>query len=234
MTVWNSLFDASLQEIGVLASGETGATADRTLALGHLNRMLGAWSLELTSLYFQTTESLTWASGNASRTIGSGGDLNTTRPQRIIGAQYRIGDTDFNLDIIDHDEYQAISDKASTSSYPSVIAYNPTNSSARGTLFMWPVPSSNLTFRLTSFSPYSTITDATAESGLPPGYENAVVLNLAYRLQKPFLKQNDPQLERDAYAAYRSLKIPSMTLNPSYADDMMPSQCDSYNILIDE
>lgn len=233
MTVWNTLFDTCLQEIGVLASGETGGTSDRALCLARANLLLGAWSRDLDALYFQTTESLTWSGGNTSRTIGSGGNFNTTRPQRIIRAQYRIDSNDYDLDLIDHDIYQGITDKSSQSNYPEAIAYNPTNASGLGTLFVWPVPSSEMTLLLTSYKPFTAISDPTADSGLPPGYEDAFVLNLSYRLQKPFLKINDPQLERDADAAYRALKTPSATLNPSSADDLLPGSNGTYNILAD-
>lgn len=224
MASWNDLFDAALQEIGRADTG-TGATADRTFCLGHLNRMLSGWSTEIGPLHFETTESLTWASGEVSRTIGSGGALNTSRPERIIAAQYRdSANLDHDLNIITHQEYQAIENKTLSTSEPRDLAYNPTIASGYGTLFLWPVPSSSLAFRLTSWKPFAAITDQTATVVLPSGYENAIVFNLAVRIASAFGAQLSDVTRNEAIKAKRALLIANIVQQPARMDPMAPGQ----------
>jgi hypothetical protein len=197
VTVWNTLFDAALMEVGVLEAGGTGATADRTYCLGVTNRLLGGWSAEIGPIHAETVDSLTWTAGNASRTIGSGGDFAVTRPERLIKAHYRdSANLDCPLDIITHQGYQAIQNKTHTSDSPLALAYNPTMTT--GTLFIWPVPSSNVTIRLTSYKPFATVSDATQESGLPSGYEAALVPNLALLIAPAFGAMPSPLTIREA------------------------------------
>lgn len=229
MASWNDLFDAALQEIGRADTG-TGTTADRTFCLGHLNRMLSSWSAEIGPLHFETTESLTWASGQASRTIGTGGDLNTSRPEVILAAQYRdSASVDHDLDIITHQGYQAIVNKTLSTSEPRVIAYNPTIASGYGTLFIWPIPSSSLTFRLTSRKPFTAISDQTATVVLPSGYEAAIVFNLAVRIASAFGAQLSDVTRAEAIKAKRALLLANVVQQPARMDPLAPGQGSGYD-----
>jgi hypothetical protein len=222
VATWNDLFDASLNIIGVLDAGGTGATADRTFCLGQLNRMFGTWGAEVGPIYEETLDSVTWASGNATRTIGSGGNLNVARPQQILGASYRVSDQDYPLDLITHQEYQAITDKATTSDYPTHLAYNPTFASSLGNLLIWPVPSTSLALRLNSLKPLTIVSDQTATVALPPGWEDAIVYNLAQRIASAFgksVKPEDAQMAIETKAAI--VRINDIT-QPMWPDPMAP------------
>lgn len=195
MAIWNDLIDAALTELGIIAPGDVGTTTDRTYCLGVLNRMLSAWSVELGPIFFETTESLSWASGQASRTIGTGGDLSTTRPEKVLGLQYRdASSNDIPLDLFTHQQYQAITNKTLTG-LPQAIAYNPTY--PLGTLYAWPVPDTTFTLRLTSRKPFAAISDATTTVSLPSGYEAAIVPNLALLLNA-YGRDPSPLTEREA------------------------------------
>lgn len=221
--------DDALRKIGAIASGGTGSTQERTDALAELNRMFGTWSAELGPLYFETTESLTWASGSASKTIGVSGDLNTSRPQQILMAQYRdSASVDNPISIITHQAYQGLPDKASTGS-PISLAYNPTFSSSLGTLFLYPTPSDSVTLRLTSLKPLAAITDQTATVTLPPGYEDAIVLNLAIRLASGEYAANlNPLLIEDARNAKRAIVTLNDTVNEIWPDYLAPGMSPTY------
>jgi hypothetical protein len=230
VATWNDLFDAALMEINALEAGGTGATADRTFCLGHLNRMLSSWSAELGPLHYETTESLTWASGQASRTIGTGGDLNTARPEAILAAQYRdTSNADHDLDIITHQGYQAIINKTLSTTEPRAIAYNPTIASGYGTLFIWPIPSSSLTFRLTSRKPFTAISDQTATVVLPSGYEGAIVFNLALRIASGFGKVPTDITRSEAIKAKKALVLANIVQQPARQDPLAPGQGSGYD-----
>jgi hypothetical protein len=198
VSTWNALFDAALGEIGRADDG-VGTASDRTLCLGFTNRLLGSWSTEIGPIHAETVDSLTWTSGNASRTIGTGGNFAVARPERLIKAHYRdSANLDSPLDIITHQGYQAIQNKTHTSGAPLALAYNPTIASGLGTLFIWPVPSSDVTIRLTSYKPFTAISDQTQDSGLPSGCEAAIVPNLALLIAPSFGVSPNPLTVREA------------------------------------
>lgn len=226
MATWNDLIDAGLRKIGRLESGGTPTTPERTSGLAELNSMLGSWSAEMGTIYFETTESLSWASGNASRTIGASGNLDTARPLKILSAQFRdASNNDFDLQIITHQQYQSLFDKGSlTSDFPLYLAYNPTNASNLGTLFLYPTPSATITLRLTSWKPFAVITDATATIALPPGYEDAITPNLAVRFgDGEFAADVSPGLRSQAIQSKRALVWMNIQSQPMQPDGMAPS-----------
>lgn len=229
MATYHDLIEAALRRIGRLGSGESATTAERADGVLELNRMLGTWSSKLGPLFFETTESLTWTDAAASMTIGTSGGFNTSRPQEILAAQIRSGTQDYDLIILSHREYQAIPDKATTSTLPTHIAYNPTFASSLGTLFMWPVPSGAQTFRLTSKKP---LADAVGASTvvLPPAYEDAIVLNLAVRFGDGDFPTVIPDgLRRLAADAFRTILISNIVQQPAGIDPLTPGAGCGYN-----
>jgi hypothetical protein len=230
MAAWNDLFDASLMEIGVLEAGGTGATADRTYCLGVTNRLLGTWSAELGPIHYETVDSLSWTASQASRTIGSGGNFSVARPERIISATYRdSSDNDSEIEIITHQQYQMITDKATEAETPLVLAYNPTIASSLGTLYIWPVPSATATVRLNSYKPFTTITDQTATVVLPSGYEAALVFNLAVQIAAAFGANLSPATVEEARRTKRVITQANIVIQPPKADPLAPGQRSRYN-----
>jgi hypothetical protein len=222
VATYHDLIEAALRKIGRLGSGDSASTTERSDAVLELNRMLGSWSAKIGPLYFETTESLTWTSGSASMTIGSGGALDTSRPLEILTAQIRSGTMDFDLGIITHQQYQAIPDKATTSSLPQYLAYNATYASGLGTLFMWPVPSGSQALRLTSKKPLADAVGASTVT-LPPAWEDAIVLNLAVRFADGDYAADIPvTLRQAAIAAFRTIVISNIVLQPGSIDPLTP------------
>lgn len=229
MATYHDLVEAALRKIGRLSSGESATTAERADGVAELNRMLGTWSAKLGPVFFETSETLTWASGQASRTIGVGGDLDTARPQDVFSAQIRIGTEDYDLEIITFQEYQAISNKSETSTLPQFLAYNPAFAAGLGGLYMWPVPSGAQTLLLTSKKPLATAVGA-SNVVLPPGYEDAITLNLAVRFADGDFSADISQgLRMDAKDAFRSLVIANIILQPSTIDPLTPGLSRGYS-----
>jgi hypothetical protein len=223
VATWNSISDDALRKIGRIGSGDTGSAQERTDAVAELNRMLGKWSAELGPIFGQVAESLTWASGNASRTIGSGGDLATARPQSLVMAQYRdANNVDTDLPILTHDEYQGLPDKATTGEIPQLVAYNPTFAGSLGTLFVYPVPSASFTLRLTSIKPLATVSDATATITLPPGYEDAILWNLMLRLCGEYGVPVQAFWAQQAYESKHAIEQLNSTPSQMWPDYMAP------------
>ncbi len=222
MATYQNISDGAMVMIGRLASGESPTTAENADALIILNELLDTWSAEIGPVYGETAESLTWATGQATRTIGVSGNLNTARPQKILAAAATISTVDYPIPLITDQEYQAISNKTQTSSIPLFLAYNPTFASSLGTLYMWPVPSSAITLLLTSVKPLTAVSALSGTVTLPPGYSEALRYNLALRYASYFGAQLDPFIVKHAADTKRNLIVSNMEPQPMQMDPLMP------------
>jgi hypothetical protein len=165
--------------IGVLSKGETLSSSDAADGLEALNAMLDSWRNERMMAYAIKDESLTLVATQSSYTIGTGGDLSTTRPVRIEGAYVRSSDIDYPVEMLDAKQWAAIEDKTSTSDWPDYAYYQPTMST--GTLYVYPVPTAGNTLHVLTWTPFTAFALADTVT-LPPGYEEAMATNLAPRL----------------------------------------------------
>lgn len=229
MATGNSLVSDALRKIQRLESGGTATTQELADGVVEINRMLGAWTAQMGPIFSETADSLTWTSGNASRTIGTGADFSVSRPQKILSAFYRDSSSkDSELPVWTHQEYQAIGDKTTTGSIPGLIAYNPTFAAGFGTLFIYPVPTASVTIRLVSLKPLSDLTGAGTVS-LPPAYEDAIVLNLALRLADgDYGAQVSPLMVRMAALAKRAILESNLVQQPMQMDSLAPGQGNGY------
>lgn len=222
MSTFQNISDGAMVMIGRLASGDSPTAAENADSLIILNELLDSWTAELGPVYGETVESLTWATGQATRTIGVSGNLNTARPQQILRASATISTVDYDLSLISNQEYQAIPIKTQTGSIPLALAYNPTFASSLGTLYMWPVPSSAVTLLLTSIKPLAAVSALSGTVTLPPGYAEALRYNLAVRYASYFGAQLDGFIVKQAADTKRNLLISNMSQQPMSLDPMVP------------
>lgn len=170
--------------LGDLGNGES-LTADQANdGLEALNAMLDSFSIERLMIYQVRQESLTWPTNTSSRTIGSGGDFDTHRPDRIETGTY-FQDTNniaYPVKVVrNRATYDTIPDKTVASSYPDLLFYDPSVTLA--TIYVYPVPNQALTLKLNSWQPL-TVFDSLAEvHNLPPGYRRMLAFNLAKELE---------------------------------------------------
>lgn len=204
------LIKTSMRKVGALADGEDPTTSEANDGLEVLNSMLDSWSLEKLLVYQINQEAFTWTSGNASRTIGSSGNFNTTRPTRIEDGFTRISNVDYPYQVVSKEHYDAIPDKTTQGPYPEVIYYSQAN--PLGTIYGWPVPSASISFYLNSWKQLQQFTSLTTDLALPAGYQRAIEFNLACELG-PDLQLEIPErvdrIARESKAAIkRSNSIP--------------------------
>jgi len=170
--------------LGDIATGETITAAQGSVGLEALNAMLDAFSIERLMIYEVRQEDLTWPSSTTSRTIGSGADFDTHRPDRVETGTFFIDSNNiaYPVDIIRNREvYDSIPDKTVTSSYPSKLFYDP--SSTWGTLYVYPIPDASLTLKLNSWQPLQIFDNLTEAHVLPAGYRRMMAYNLALELE---------------------------------------------------
>ncbi len=182
---------AALRLIGVKGSGDSLDATEDSEHIVTLNDFMEGLAQEGLLVPSRTLETLTWASGNASRTIGAAGNLVTVRPLKIESAFIRDGNIDYPLALISAKEYQEIADKTQTAAIPSKLFYSPTPTSA--TLYFWPVPSQSVTLGLSSFKPFTALAIGDTLAFLP-GYNKLIRYGMAVELAPEYGKQASPEV----------------------------------------
>lgn len=209
-TARNYIEDA-LQEIGVLAAGETADAADAAWGLKKLNRLLNTYNAEQLIPYTRTRSTWTITANDGSYTVGSGGDVDISRPVWVDAVYYQDTSSDpdyeYPLHKLTEWEYQNIRQKALTSTQPTSYYYNPTFSSGLDTVDFWPVPtSSTLEGVIYHWAVLATIAGLTTTVSYPPAYEEMLIANLALSLCPSFEKAPHPELVERAKAAKADVK----------------------------
>ena len=187
----------SLRLIGAIAGGETPSSTEQADALEALNAMLDSWRTESLAVYALRDETLS-LTGAASYTIGSGGNLNTTRPVKIESAYERASDTDYPVKIASAAAWYALASKSTSSTNVAEwLYYEPAY--PLGTLYLYPKPTTGV-LHLVTWVPLTSYA-ASDSVALPPGYQDAITYHLALRLAPEFGRPVTPELAALAKAA---------------------------------
>ncbi|WP_373031615.1 hypothetical protein [Sulfurovum sp.] len=206
MTTALDLISDALLMNGTLAEGESPTAEMAQDSLNALNMMLDAWSIENLAVYSTQTQSFTWPASTASRTVGPTGDFVGTRPVSIEPASY-FEDSNgepYKFLLISEEEYNGISAKTATGSYPEYMFVNMTNPDAA--MYVYPVPSSNLTLKLVSVVELSQPATLQTALAFPPGYLRAFKFNLAVEIAAMDGAEPLPTVGRIAISSKKSIK----------------------------
>lgn len=203
MTTVNNLIKRTLRKIGVHQTGEDVSPEDFTDCLEELNAMLDSWSNNSLISPTKTRISKVLTTGQASYTIGTGGDINTTRPSRIEHAFIRdSAGNDFSLNEIGLGQYNDIQLKTE-SGMP--FDYYFENSTSLAKVYLFPVPDLAYTLYMDAWYQFTRYV-ANDSITLPLGYEDAMVYNLAVRVAPDFGKVLSPQILQLAETSLSRLK----------------------------
>jgi len=88
----NTIIYAALQDLGVLAAGETPSAEDSTFALEALNRLVDQWAAERLMMYTITRKTWTITASDGEYTVGDGGDIDID-PRPVHIEEVRLIDT---------------------------------------------------------------------------------------------------------------------------------------------
>lgn len=239
----NDLIRSAMRLIQV-ASVDTVLTASELQdGLESLNRMIDSWSLDELMLYQVTREQFELVSGQNPYSIGYGGDWNTSRPTKIIGAYLTLNNgsipVDYPMMVLSWDDYNAIRLKTLSTNFPGYIYYQP--SFPLGEVYIYPLFSPNdpstqgpAYITLTSWKPLDIIVDPTAYIELPPGYWEAIVFNLAVRIAEEYQFAIRPQTVELAIGALKRIKrINQRTMTLQTDTALMNTSQMRYNIFSD-
>lgn len=202
-TVLSIVIDA-LQEINVIDEYETPDAADSAKALRKLNDMLDAWSLDNLTVAVQNNYTYTLIPGQAVYTIGPAGTFVGVRLNTIASAFVRYQLIDFPVVLIDNQTYNDIPFKTQAGILPQAFTLDQTMPAS--TVTLWPVPQQAIPITFLSNVPSSTPVTLATDLIYAPGYNRAIVYNLAVELCNAFDKQPSDLLMRLAASSLGTLK----------------------------
>lgn len=203
MATATDLITRALRRARAIGRDQVVAAEDSADGLTSLNALLDVWWNERLAVFYVLREQLTLTAGQASRTIGSGGNFNTTRPVKVLDSYTRRNNVDTPLRVVDQTEYDAIPDKT-VQGIPRWMYYNPTPTI--GTLYFYPVPDQADALFLNSYARLQSLAALNTSVTLPPGYDQLVVDGLAIQLAPEYGREAPPDVKRSFARTMRVLK----------------------------
>ena len=193
------LIESSLRICGAIAAGVSPSEGEQADGLEALNMIISDLISDRLMVYGITQFNNALTVAKATYTIGSGGNMDTTRPDWIDGATVRdSGDYDYRIEIIDAKRYRDIIDKT-TPGRPRLLYYDPDY--PKGTIFLYPVPDVAYTLYLDNIITLTELEGLTTTISFPKPYERYFKWELACELAPEFGQQISPSWERRATKA---------------------------------
>lgn len=220
----------------VYAPGETVSDADAERCLSVLNDMLDVWSNLTLSCFTILEQSFSLVAGQQQYTVGPGGQINGTRPIKILDGPGTAYVQDFNgnnygVSVVPRDQWNLYGNRSEliTSDFPDTLFYDPQY--PLGVINVMPVPTINYTLFFDSYSQLADLPTLASTLSLPPGYKRAITTNLALSA-KPYFKtaQIDPLIMAEALKTHGDIKRSNMRPNVAVMEPELVSKAQiSYN-----
>lgn len=180
---------------GAYGQGDNLSNADAQLCLRRLNRMLDSWSNLRTLCYqvgYQTFNTVAGQQQYSSALLSGG------RPVSVDSMFARLSNVDYPISLIDNQTWGDIAYKP-VQSVPSMCWLD--TGFPDTTFNFYPIPNAVYTMYVACVDKLSTPITLTTVIALPPGYEKAMVDNLAVDIAPSFGRQVSPQMAQDALAS---------------------------------
>lgn len=165
-----------LRQISSVTPGEPIEGTEASNALTVVNRLLAAFSMEWGLINVTTTEQFALSVGQVSYTIGTGGNFNTVRPDKIFNQWIfdTISGIRYPLNLISDNQYNAIT-LNTIQSIPKAMYYDPQY--PLGVIYIYPT-SSLTTYQLwlESYKPMTQFATLTSAMNLPNEYFEELVM----------------------------------------------------------
>lgn len=214
MATARALIADALRDLGVLEASEEAEAADENQAFTRLNRWVTNLDTQRATIFTVKREVFPLVANTQSYTIGPGGTFVTIRPLWCEGHGF-IPDRAAALPVeinagrlMTLEEYRAISVKTVTSTVPHKAYYDHGfTGTGLGAITVFPKPTTSVCDLVLYLPrPMQQFEDLTTDYAFPPGYEEAVVANLAVRLAPLFRAPISDDLRQQARETMASLK----------------------------
>lgn len=189
MTV-SGLIQQALMLMGDMGPGYTASADVLNTGLETANALLASWSAEGNMVAHVTINTHT-TTGAAVYTIGTGANINSARPLKVLAAKMLANNIPLPVEVVDAVEWSLRSeDDSATGSYAEVLFCDYSQPTAN--LYLWPTPAVGSVLYLYSLKPLSAFSATGDVISLHPGYEHALTYNLAVLLA-PKLRRQVPE-----------------------------------------
>lgn len=171
-----------------------------------MNSMLDSWSIERLFVSYMVEETLTMVPNVATYTMGTGADLNTTRPTRIEDQCFiRYLLTDTPCPLLTSAGYAAVIAKTIGSNIPMWLFPDMQFPLVR--LSFYPVPTdASAVAHIFSWKQLQTFEELTETISLPPGYQRMIEFSFAEEYAAEFGLECPPTVQRIAARARANVK----------------------------
>lgn len=196
MTTAAAIILQAQKAAGIIGVGQVASGEDTADALFHLNAMIGQWNRKRWLIWHLIDTAFT-STGAQSYTVGTGGNFNIPRPDRLEAAYFRQlvnsqpNQVDYPLEILEsREDYSRIRLKTLTT-WPQTIFYDAAY--PMGVVYPHPIPQAGLfEIHLVTKDTISSITNLAATYNMPPEYDAALMWNLSVRLRAVYQLPPDP------------------------------------------
>ena len=214
MTTVQDVCSRALRLTGAFGKYDLIPAPDGQGALEALQSMVESWGLDQTYIYTILQEHFPLVVGQVSYTIGSGGDFNTARPNRISNIFTRTGSgtttTDYPVQLLtERSDYDNIVNKNIQTGIVQAAYYE--ESYPLGKLWLWGSASSGFEIYIDSWQRLQTFSSLATVLSLPPGYWRALTYSLAVELEPEYpgmMSPAVPKIATEAKAAIKDLNLP--------------------------
>ena len=192
----------SMYQAGVLGVGDALSNSDAQAVLRTLNRMLDSWSNERLMIYDVLQDSFPMVAGTA---VYDSSLLSSGRPVNIDSIFVRLSNIDWPVEIVDVEDFSNIPYKI-VQSVPTMC--NIDFGMPNVTFTFYPIPYAAFTCFLNIWRELPTPVTLATSLALPPGYEHAIVTNLAMQIGPMFGRPPDQvtvQAARESRAVIKRL-----------------------------
>jgi hypothetical protein len=226
----------SYRSLNALAITETLSNEDAEAALAALNDLIAGLNNDSLMVYQRVNRTKALTSSDGQYTIGSGGDIDTTRPLRIESAYTRDSSTpacDRGITIVTADRWARIPQKTTEGTYPRYLYYRPNY--PLGEINLYPEPGSGLTLHMECWDQLASLATQGTSVSLPPGYDRLLRYGLAIELASEI---NPPtRIEARVEKLYNQAKADIQRVNEVNIPEMrcaITFNRNNYNILAGE
>lgn len=204
MTTALEIISSAMRLANILGEGQQPSGDQANNALSVLNEMLDSWGVDSLMLYQTTNEQFTLIPNQPTYTVGPGAQFDADRPARINSMYVDYQGVSFPMYEVNQDEYNQITLKSLTQTFPRFFLY--LNTYPLGTLTVWPTPLNALTLTLSVDRVLASVPTVGTTLTLPPGYSKAVRANLAMELCPEYGREPPPSLVKLATQSKADIK----------------------------
>lgn len=172
------------------------------------NDVLEDWSTQRLAVYGQANQTFSTVAAQATYTIGSGGNWNTVRPERISEPAYAtISGISFPYTSLTQAEYNLIAYKAQPGGGTGTVQhYLYVNEYPLGLVTLWPVPDSIFSITFSIDRVLSQVASAATSITFPQGYAKAFKYTMGVELAPLFGKAASPAVVAIQKQSFANIK----------------------------